>query len=298
MDWRQFAMDLDALDADDVEQVFLRHGAQSVTLSDARQNPVLEPAPGQTPLWRDTRITGLFPADADLDALRRDLAGSLGDGALPEVEITELEDRAWEREWLRDFAPMSFGERLWVCPTGTRPDAGDAVVVSLDPGLAFGTGTHATTALCLQWLDGLDLDNATMLDYGCGSGILAIAALKLGCQSATAMDIDPQAVTATRRNAQHNDVDARLTVLARDADIEGRFDVVVANILAGPLIELAERIAARVKTGRWLAISGILSEQVGEVRAAYAPWIDFGDPAESEQGGQVWARLAGRRIEG
>lgn len=298
MDWRQFAMDLESLDADTVEQIFIRHGAQSVTLTDARDLPVLEPGPGETPLWRDTRITGLFAADADLDELQRDLIERLGLVALPAHEISSLEDRAWEREWLKDFAPMRFGRRLWVCPGDMPADATDAVIVRLDPGLAFGTGTHATTALCLEWLDGLDLAGGSLLDYGCGSGILAIAALKLGSRDATAMDIDPQAVIAARSNAQRNAVGERLTVVATAADIAGSYDVVVANILAGPLIDLAASIAERVKPGRRLALSGILGEQVDDVRAAYAPWVEFDDPVLREQGGQTWARLTGRRIEG
>lgn len=298
MDWRQFAMDLESLDADTVEQIFVRHGAQSVTLSDARDRPVLEPGPGETPLWRDTRITGLFSADIDIDELRRDLVESLGIDVLPVHEVSGLQDRAWEREWLKDFAPMRFGRRLWVCPGDMPAATPDAVIVRLDPGLAFGTGTHATTALCLEWLDSLDLAGSSLLDYGCGSGILAIAALRLGGRKATAMDIDPQAVTATRSNAERNAVAERLTVATGAAEVSGTFDVVVANILAGPLIELAEPIAGHVKPGRWLAISGILFEQVSDVRAAYAPWIEFDDPVVREQGGQKWARLAGRRIEG
>ena len=291
-------MDLESLDADTVEQIFIRHGAQSVTLTDARDRPVLEPGPGETPLWRDTRITGLFPAGVDFEQLRGDLVDSLGIVALPAHDISDLADRAWEREWLKDFAPMQFGRRLWVCPGDMRADAVDAVMVRLDPGLAFGTGTHATTALCLEWLDGLDLAGSSMLDYGCGSGILAIAALRLGGSEATAMDVDPQAVTATRANALRNAVAERLTVVAGAEDIAGDFDVVVANILAGPLIDLAGPIAGRVKPGRWLALSGILFEQVDDVRAAYAPWIEFDDPVLREQGGQTWARLTGRRIEG
>lgn len=193
---------------------------------------------------------------------------------------------------------MQFGKRLWVLPGDATVSDAAAVVVKLDPGLAFGTGTHATTALCLEWLDSLGLQNKTMLDYGCGSGVLAIAALKLGCKNAVAMDIDMQAVTATRANAARNGVAERLMVTGRAADITGEFDVVVANILAGPLIELAGLINAHVKSGCLLALSGILSGQVGEVLAAYRPWIEFDEPIEMEQGGQTWARLTGRKSEG
>jgi len=298
MDWRQFVMDLEKLNPDRVEEVFARHGAQSITFTDAGDKPVLEPMLGETPLWRDTRITGLFAPEADFALLQEDLIKTLAIDALPTFEVAALEDRVWEREWLKDFAPMRFGQRLWILPSDSTIDKEDAVVVRLDPGLAFGTGTHATTALCLDWLDGLSLHGSTMLDYGCGSGILAVAALKLGCASAQAMDIDTQAVTATRLNAERNDVQEQLLVTNSADSIDAQFDVVVANILAGPLIELAESIAARVKSGCLLALSGILSEQVDEVLTAYRPWIEFDEPVLREQGGQSWARLTGQRIEG
>ncbi|MGI9201431.1 MAG: 50S ribosomal protein L11 methyltransferase, partial [Woeseiaceae bacterium] len=208
------------------------------------------------------------------------------------------EDRDWEREWLKDFSPMQFGERLWICPSNATVDTPGAAVVTLDPGLAFGTGTHPTTALCLEWLGALDLDNKQMLDYGCGSGVLAIAALKLGCARATAMDIDPQAVRATIDNATINNVRDRIMVSNHAGGIAGEFDIVVANILAGPLVDLAESIASHVRSGCLLALSGILSEQVGEVLEAYQAWIEFDEPEFREQDGQSWARLNGRRTEG
>lgn len=294
MNWQQFVMDLESLDPDQVEVVFERHGAYSVTLTDAGDDPVLEPGPGETPLWGDTRITGLFAADADLAALGDDLVATLSLTELPAHRIESLEERAWEREWLKDFGPMQFGNRLWVLPgDATAPDG--ATVVRLDPGLAFGTGTHPTTALCLEWLDGLDLAGKSLLDYGCGSGILAIAALKLGCASATAMDIDPQAVTATLANAAHNSVSDRLQVVGSDTAIEGRFDVIVANILAGPLAELAESITTRLSSGGKLALSGILRNQVDVIRSAYGPLIDLDEPAFRTQGDQAWARVSGTR---
>ena len=298
MDWRQFAMDLETLNSDAVEEIFARHGASSITLTDASDRPVLEPAPGETPLWRDTRITGLFSPDADLGALRTDLLQSLSIDDLPENEVSVLADRAWEHEWRRDFGPMQFGSRLWICPGDSSVDDDVAVVLRLDPGLAFGTGTHASTALCLDWLDGLNLHGLTVLDYGCGSGVLAIAALLLGSDSAVAMDIDPQAVIATQNNATRNNVDEQLTVVGCADEIDGTFDVVVANILANPLIELAEPIARRVNGGCVLALSGILSEQVDQVLEAYRPWIEFDEPVTRQHDAQTWARLTGRRIEG
>lgn len=293
--WQQFIMNLESLDPDIVEEVLTHHGAQSVTLSDAGDDPVLEPAPGETPLWSRSRITALFPAGADLGPLEAELRTTFGLPQLPRYRVELLEDREWEREWLQDIEPMRFGTRLRVCPGDTEPDDGAAVVVRLDPGLAFGTGTHATTALCLEWLDGLALDGRTVLDYGCGSGILAIAAVKLGAARAVAMDIDVQAVTATRRNAQQNGVLDRLEVVHGAEGIDGRFDVVVANILAGPLVGLAAPIADRVKAGGRLTLSGILAEQADDVRQAYAPWISFDDTACREQGGQDWIRLTGTK---
>jgi len=288
-------MDLDSLDPDTVEGIFIQLGAASVTLSDAGDNPVLEPAPGETPLWSHTRITGMFPGDADMDAFRNELLRALGVGELPEHHIEDLADRAWEREWLKDFGPMRFGKRLWICPTGGDVDEDGAVAVRLDPGLAFGTGTHATTAMCLEWLDSLDLRGRSLLDYGCGSGVLAIAALKLGCGDVHAMDIDPQAVLATRRNAAQNDVQARLSVTSSAEDIEGQYDVVVANILAGPLAELATGIVKHLQPRGRIGLSGILSEQAAEVLEAYAPWVDFDEPEFRPQDGQTWTRLTGRK---
>ncbi len=295
MDWRQFVMNLDALDPTIVENAFLNLGATSVTLTDAGDDPVLEPGPGETPLWSSTQITGLFPGDADLAAFAVALRTELGVDDLPDHRVETLQDRAWEREWLKDFGPMRFGKRLWICPTGQEVENEDAVIVHLDPGLAFGTGTHPTTALCLEWLDGLDLQDRNMLDYGCGSGVLAIAALKLGCTSATGMDIDPQAVTATQQNAADNAVAANLAVFGSADAISGQFDVVIANILAGPLVQFADSITSHLAKDGMLALSGVLCEQADEVLRTYEPWIDFEEPVFREQDGQTWSRLTGKK---
>ena len=295
MDWRQFIMNLDALDPTTVEDAFLHLGAVSVTMTDAGEDPVLEPGPGETPLWSSTRITGLFAGDTDLDAFVSALRSTLGVDRLPEHRVETLQDRAWEREWLKDFGPMRFGTHLWICPTGQAVDDADAVIVHLDPGLAFGTGTHPTTALCLEWLDGLDLKGRSMLDYGCGSGVLAIAALKLGCATATGMDIDPQAVIATQQNARENAVARNLAVFGSADAISGQFDVVLANILAGPLVQFADSITSHLAEGGMLALSGVLCEQADEVLDTYVPWIDFEEPVFREQDGQTWSRLTGRK---
>jgi ribosomal protein L11 methyltransferase len=237
-------------------------------------------------------MTALFSADADFTRLRTDLVETLAIDPLPENRVEELPDRAWEREWLKDFRPMCFGERLWVAPGGFTVGAENAVVVRLDPGLAFGTGTHATTALCLEWLDQADIGNATLLDFGCGSGILAIAALKLGAKRATAVDIDLQAITATRQNALSNDVDNRLVTTADIDQLDEQFDFVVANILAGTLNDQVEFVCDRLKPGGKLALSGILAEQVAEVCAAYQHRVEFVAPVYRDN----WARLSGTRI--
>ena len=291
MEWRQFVMNLDSIEPDLVEEVLLRHGAQSVTLSDAGDEPVLEPAHGTTPLWSDTRMTALFTADSDFDDLRADLEASLAIDRLPQNRIEALADREWEREWLKDFRPMHFGERLWVCPNDLPVDADDAVVVRLDPGLAFGTGTHVTTAMCLEWLDENDLTGKTLFDFGCGSGILAIAALKLGARLVNAVDNDPQAVTATLQNAENNDVDDRLVTTMHVDRIGKPFDFVVANILAGTLIEFATLICDCVKPGGRLALSGILADQVPSVIGAYQHCIELAAPELRDN----WARLSGTK---
>ncbi len=289
MEWRQFVISLESIEPALLEEVLLRHGAQSVTLSDAGNDPVLEPLPGSTPLWSDTRLTALFTADADFESLRTDLEQTLAIDVLPDNHVEALADCAWERQWLKDFGPMRFGERLWVSPEGFTIDADDAVVVRLDPGLAFGTGTHATTALCLEWLDKIDIADKTLLDFGCGSGILAIAALKLGAKSVTAVDIDLQAITATRQNALSNEVDDRLETTVQIDQLDDQFDFVVANILAGTLVDHATFVCDRLKSGGRLALSGILADQVADVSAAYRHCIEFAAADYRDN----WARLSG-----
>ena len=284
-------MNLDSLDPQIAEQALATLGAQSITLSDAGDDPVLEPGPGETPLWRSTRVTALFAADTDLKSVRERLRKALDVAELPTNHDESLADRAWEREWLKDFKPMQFGDRLWIAPTGMAVEANDAIVVELDPGLAFGTGTHETTAMCLEWLEQCDLQGKRVLDLGCGSGILAIAALKLGATSVHAIDVDLQAVTATRQNARRNAVDKSLLVATSLDSAPGPYDIVVANILAGTLIDLAGDICDRLASGGHLALSGILSAQVDEVEAAYRKHIEFSMPAQTED----WARLAGVR---
>lgn len=265
-------------------------GAQAVTFEDAADQAVLEPLPGETRLWPRTRVSGLFTADIDRDAVIAGLRRVLGEPA-PTITVTVLADQAWERAWLDRFRPMRFGRRLWVCPHGHPPPDPDAVTVLLDPGLAFGTGTHATTALCLEWLDGQDVRGQRLVDYGCGSGILAIAALKLGARHVWAVDHDPQALTAAVDNAAANGVADRLTVTSPDTLPDAARDAVLANILAGPLLTLAPRIAALVRPGGAVVLSGIMHEQAADVMAKYQAWFNMEPAVVREE----WVRLSGRR---
>jgi len=275
------------------EEILLAHGAQSVTQVDAADDPVLEPAPGEAPLWPRTRTIGLFAEGCDFAPVIAALRDTLPDGAHTIITSAELQEQDWVRIWLRDWKPLKFGSRLWVSPRAKLNEIDDpgAIVVALDPGLAFGTGTHPSTALCLEWLAGARLDGKSVLDYGCGSGLLAIAALKLGAVRALGVDIDPQALQATRENARANGVESRLRACAADEFAPAPYDVVVANILARPLIELAPRLGASLTPGGDIVLAGVLDAHADEVMAAFAPWCDWDAPARHEG----WARLHGRR---
>ncbi|MGQ0384327.1 MAG: 50S ribosomal protein L11 methyltransferase [Gammaproteobacteria bacterium] len=290
MPFHQLVVELGRADPGPAEQACLATGAMAVSLADAGDHALLEPAPGEVALWPEIRLLALYPESADPRLLAATLTAVLGLGP-DAIRVEQVADRAWEREWLKDFRPMRFGRRLWVCPGGQRAPADDAVVLELDPGLAFGAGTHATTALCLEWLDAEPPADRSVLDYGCGSGILALAALKLGAAAATAFDIDAQALVATRENARRNALEGRLCVAATPAGIGGPFDAVLANILAGPLCALAPELAARTAAGGALALAGLLDAQAPEVARAYAPWFDIATAARRDG----WTLLAGRR---
>lgn len=278
-------------------------GALAVSLLDADagtgdERAILEPGVGETPLWRAVVVVALFPGDADALALLAALDAF--DPALDwhGARLRKVDDQDWERAWLDQFAPMRFGTRTWIVPWNhdVPADAGDdAAIVRLDPGLAFGSGTHPTTALCLQWLDGLAtrglLQRQRVLDFGCGSGILALAALKLGAAHAVGVDNDPQALQATRDNAQRNGVDARIDTFTPETEPAATYPVVVANILASALQALAPTLAARVQPGGHLALSGILAGQEGDVLAAYAPWFDALAVTRQDD----WVRIDGQR---
>jgi ribosomal protein L11 methyltransferase len=269
-----------------LSQAFEDLGAVAVTLLDAEDQPIYEPGPGETPLWRRITLQALFPGEADERALVFALSALQPGLDLDRIKVERIEDRDWERVWLEDFKPMPFGRRLWIVPTSHEvPDAArvdDAVALRLDPGLAFGTGSHPTTAQCLAWLDGLDLAGAQVLDFGCGSGVLAIAAARLGAAGVDAVDNDPQALIATAGNADANQVADRVRPIAA-ADWQpraGGYPVIVANILANTLIELAPRLAAALAPGGRVALSGVLPEQGDAVAAA---WSDRGIALERTQ---------------
>jgi ribosomal protein L11 methyltransferase len=299
-DWLEVSATLPREQAEGAEADLLAAGAMAVTLLDAADQPVLEPLPGETPLWPTLCITGLFPGDADPLRILAELSRCAPGVAW---RPSRLAGRAWEREWLRDFGPRRFGRRLAVVPGGQAAPA-ESVVVRLDPGLAFGTGTHPTTALCLEWLDALagpdaggdvPLAGALVVDYGCGSGILAIAALKLGARAAVGVDLDPQALLATRENAAANEVADRLVACAPeelDTVLAGRkADILLANILAAPLHELLPSFAARLRRGGRLVLSGILADQAAALSGRAATWFEIEPPEVREE----WARLSGRK---
>jgi len=273
MTWLQLRLHVRRDDITALEELLLASGAVAVTLEDNADQPLLEPGVGETPLWQQTRITGLYPADTDMHGVLRTLPDRLLTRAAQRVEI--LEDKDWEREWMQRYQPMQFGRRLWVCPSWLEPPEPAAVNLLLDPGLAFGTGTHPTTALCLRQLDGMSWPGQMVVDYGCGSGILAIAALKLGAARALAVDNDPQALAASRDNAARNNTAPEKFSAVFPQEVDSRewgqaADVVIANILAAPLIDLSDTLLHLLKPGGTLLLSGLLHNQAEAVCAHYA----------------------------
>jgi ribosomal protein L11 methyltransferase len=285
---------LGELTADAAEAACTACGAIAITFSDAGDTPVLEPAPGEFVLWPATWVRALFPRGtyADDDAALHALSRAL---ALPETRIARhvVAEMIWEREWLKDFHAMRFGARLWICPHHERVADAGAAVVLLDPGMAFGTGTHATTALCLEWLDAHLVPAAEVIDYGCGSGILALAAIKLGAARAFCFDIDPQALIAAADNARENKIAAQVRVCASALDLPQSVDLVIANILAGPLCALAARFGELVRPGGTLVVAGLMEDEAHEVTRANHACFDM-QPCGKRAG---WVALSGRRRE-
>lgn len=292
MPWLQLKLTTARKQTEALEDALLNNGACSVTLEDNADQPILEPGLGETPLWDEVKLTGLFEADIDIRATTQAIEQSYA-APLPSHVWEQLEDKDWEREWMANYHPIRCGERLWICPSWCEPPEPDKVNILLDPGLAFGTGTHPTTFLCMQWLDQLDVNAAQVIDYGCGSGILGIAALKLGAKHAVGVDIDPQALIATADNAARNDLadNAMPVYLPGDAPAQAA-DIVLANILAGPLAELAPTLTELTRPGGRLCLSGILATQAQAVMDAYREHFEFDPIAQKDE----WVRITGRKV--
>ena len=292
MPWIQLKINSQAEYAEQIGEMLSTNGAQAVTFVDAKDTPMYEPKPGEVMLWPDTQIVGLYDAQYDMSRVISQLSKSKLLGKNFNHKLDQLEDKDWEREWMINFHPMQFGERLWICPSWRDVPDPNAVNVMLDPGLAFGTGTHQTTSLCLRWLDSLKLSEATVVDFGCGSGILGIAALKLGAQRVVGIDIDPQALLASQDNANRNDVGEKIELYLPEHQPELQADVVLANILAAPLRELRTVITAYCKTGGKLVLSGILDNQAQEINDLYSQDFHM-EPIEIDG---EWARVSGVKI--
>ncbi|WP_047044791.1 50S ribosomal protein L11 methyltransferase [Vibrio mexicanus] len=293
MPWIQIKLNATNANAEQIGDMLMEEtGALSITFLDAHDTPVFEPLPGETRLWGDTDILALYDAEADTGFILEQIKLSNLLSADFAYKVEQLEDKDWEREWMDNFHPMKFGKRLWICPSWREVPEPDAVNVMLDPGLAFGTGTHPTTALCLEWLEGLDLSGKTVIDFGCGSGILAIAAIKLGAEKVIGIDIDPQALLASKDNAERNGVAEQLEVFLPQDQPEGLIaDVVVANILAGPLRDLSGIIKGLVKPNGVLAMSGVLDTQAEDVANYYRDEMHIEPIKELNE----WCRISGQK---
>lgn len=288
MPWLQLKIDSNRNQAEAIEDLMLATGAVSVTLQDNADQPILEPALGETPLWQETCVTGLYEANVDTNAVSQHFTQQEIQG-----RWEQLEDKDWEREWMKNYHPIECGDNFWICPSWIEPPKPSAINLMLDPGLAFGTGTHPTTFLCLQWLAAQNLEDQDIIDYGCGSGILAIGALLKGAKSAVGVDIDPQALIATRENSQRNKLaDDAITVFLPNKCPQKEADVMLANILAGPLAELAPNLSALTKLGGKLCLSGILFNQAEAVMAAYTQWFTFDEPKQKEE----WVCLTATKV--
>jgi len=289
MPWIQLRVTTTEEKAEQVSDMLMGWGAQAVSFLDAHDTPIYEPMPGEVIYWTNTVVVGLFDAEHPMDKVLKQLEQVSFFKQGVEYKLEQLEDKDWEREWMDNFHPIKFGNRLWVCPSWRDIPDPAAVNVMLDPGLAFGTGTHPTTALCMQWLDATIQPEQTVVDFGCGSGILGIAALKLGAKRVIGVDIDPQAIEASTANAKRNHVEGQIELyLPQNQPQDFQADVVVANILAGPLAELKNIISAYVKPGGKLALSGILESQAQSVIDAYSDEFSFDPIAVQDE----WVRLS------
>ena len=293
MSWLEISVRVSRQNAPLVENLLQNETMLALTLTDDADDPVLEPGVGETPLWPSVCVTALFDGDTSIEPLTRMLSLVPGVDWPHQVTIRKFEDQQWERVWLDRFKPMQFGSGLWIVPGDGQAPSTASHVLRLDPGLAFGTGTHPTTHLCLEWIDGHDIEGLEVVDYGCGSGVLGISAAIKGASTIICVDNDPQALTATRDNALRNNVPDVIQSLTPEQFKPRPVDVVLANILAGPLLELAPRLSATLKPGGSLVLSGILEEQADEVREAYAAW--FSDLQVKVMDG--WVRITGTKLD-
>jgi len=292
MPWLQLTLESTRDDAQRLADALEEAGAVSVSLEGADAEPLFETDwHDTTPVWKQTRVVALFPEDTDTTTVMNMVAALLSLPAPPVFTAAAVADQDWVRVWMDRWQPLHFGANLWVVPSWLTPPVPDAANIILDPGMAFGTGTHATTAMCLEWLAAYPPRNLEVIDYGCGSGILAIAALKLGAAHALATDTDPQALAVSHENAERNQVTERLVLYLPEAvPAQANADVVLANILAGPLVQLAPRLTALVRPGGKLILSGLLANQTAEVEAAYAAHFVF-----ERRVHDGWAMLAGQK---
>jgi ribosomal protein L11 methyltransferase len=279
MPWLQLILKSSQTQAEQLSDLLSELGAAAVTLRDAADQPLYEPPPGATPLWENIDVIALFDADQAIEPVLNALSDALAPGALPAWKLEPLEDKDWQNEWIKHFKPMRFGSRLWICPSWSSPPEPQAVNILLDPGLAFGTGTHPTTALCLQWLDANIRGGESLIDFGCGSGILALAAAKLGAEHVWAVDNDPQALSACRSNADKNHLLSTITTCAPDNLDLPPADILIANILANPLLQLAPHFTKLLKPKGQIVLSGILGSQVELIEQCYRQWFQLQTPA-------------------
>lgn len=292
MPWQQLKLRVPEARAALIEELLSELGAVSVTLQDGEDQAVFQIDPGTTPIWRNTEVVGLFAYDAPISSIAAELRLHAELTSSDEIISEEVADTDWERVCMQDFKPMRFGDRVWICPSWETPPDPTAVNIMLDPGLAFGTGTHPTTALCLEWLDRQELAGRTVIDYGCGSGVLAIAAALLGAEKVIAIDNDPQAIIASESNRELNQIAAdKLSVHLPGVAGHPQADVLVANILSGPLEQLTPIIAALVKPGGKLILSGVLSQQTQSLADSYQEFFTMLVPVTREE----WVRVEGIR---
>ena len=292
MPWLQLIFNTTQQECPLYSEILSNNGALSVTLEDAGDQPIYEPLPGETPHWPDTRVIGLFDENTNLDKIVEIIKEQIKPKIIAHWQIENLEDRDWTKEWTKDFHPIQIARELWICPSWCEPPEPKATNIYMDPGLAFGSGTHATTFLCMSWLAQHKLSEMDMIDYGCGSGILAITAAKLGAKQIWAVDNDPQALISTRDNAKNNSVEDVIHIGLPDNFKDLAVDVLMVNILAMPLVELAEQFANMVKPQGNIVLSGILPDQIDLITKTYVQWFDI-KPATIKDN---WVRIEGTRL--